>query len=109
MAEDDVEDEEDDAPPPAMASPAPARDAQSLIDTEMARDDTPAQQAAMERLLEPIVSAFSEGLTPDEIMGRMDDWYGMLDDSLMQDLLTRGIAAADALGRIEVAGEGANA
>jgi phage gp29-like protein len=81
-------------------------DAQSLIDTEMARDDTPAQQAAMERLLEPIVSAFADGLTPEEIMGRMDDWYGMLDDSLMQDLLTRGIAAADALGRIEVAGEG---
>ena len=106
VAEDDVEDEEDDAPPPAMAAPAPARDAQSLIDTEMARDDTLAQQAAMERLLEPIVAAFSEGLTPEEIMGRMDDWYGMLDDSLMQDLLTRGIAAADALGRIEVAGEG---
>nr|MBP6735512.1 DUF935 family protein [Chromatiaceae bacterium] len=106
VEEDDVDEEEDDAPPPAMASPAPARDAQSLIDTEMARDDTPAQQAAMERLLEPIVSAFSEGLTPEEIMGRMDDWYGMLDDSLMQDLLTRGIAAADAIGRIEVAGEG---
>jgi phage gp29-like protein len=106
VAEDDVEDEEDDAPPPAMASPAPARDAQSLIDTEMAREDTLAQQAAMERLLEPIYSAFSEGLTPDEIMGRMDDWYGTLDDSLMQELLTRGIAAADAIGRIEVAAEG---
>ena len=106
VEDDDVDEEEDEAPPPAMASPAPARDAQALIDTEMARDDTPAQQAAMERLLEPIVSAFSEGLTPDEIMGRMDDWYGMLDDSLMQELLTRGIAAADAIGRIEVAGEG---
>ncbi len=105
VAEDDVEDEEDDAPPPAMASPAPARDAQALVDAELARDDTPAQQAAMERLLEPIVSAFSAGLTPDEIMGRMDDWYGLLDDSLMQELLTRGIAAADAIGRIEVAAE----
>ena len=59
----------------------------------------------MERLLEPIVSAFADGLTPDEILGRMDDWYGLLDDALMQDLLTRGLAAADALGRIEVAGE----
>ena len=106
VAEDDVDDEEDDAPPPAMAAPAPVRDAQALVDAELARDDTPAQQAAMERLLEPIVSAFAEGLTPDEILGRMDDWYGLLDDSLMQDLLTRGIAAADALGRIEVAGEG---
>nr|MBP7983565.1 DUF935 family protein [Chromatiaceae bacterium] len=106
VAEDEVDDEEDDAPPPAMAAPAPARDAQALVDAELARDDTHAQQAAMERLLEPIVSAFSEGLTPDEIMGRMNDWYGLLDDSLMQDLLTRGIAAADALGRIEVAGEG---
>ena len=37
----------------------------------------------------------------------MDDWYGLLDDSLMQDLLTRGLAAADALGRIEAAQEGA--
>ena len=34
----------------------------------------------MERLLEPIVSAFADGLTPEEIMGRMDDWYGLLDD-----------------------------
>ncbi|MBP6807773.1 MAG: DUF935 family protein, partial [Chromatiaceae bacterium] len=106
VVEDEVEDEKDDAPPPAMASPAPARDAQALVDAELARDDTPAQQAAMERLLEPIVSAFAAGLTPEEILGRMDDWYGMLDDSLMQDLLTRGIAAADVLGRIEVAGEG---
>ena len=120
VEEDDVDEEEDDAPAPEMAAPdhfrdatkmiamasAPARDAQSLVDAEMERDDTPAQQAAMERLLEPIVAAFSEGLTPEEIMGRMDDWYGMLDDSLMQDLLTRGIAAADAIGRIEVAGEG---
>ena len=81
------------------------RDAQNLIDAESSRE-SPEQQAAMERLLEPIVSAFSEGLTPDEIMGRMDDWYGLLDDSLMQELLTRGIAAADALGRIEVAAEG---
>lgn len=84
MAEDEVDDEGEGDLPPALAAPAPARDAQSLVDAELARDDTPAQQAAMERLLEPIVSAFSEGLTPDEIMGRMDDWYGLLDDSLMQ-------------------------
>ncbi|MBP8289481.1 MAG: DUF935 family protein [Chromatiaceae bacterium] len=105
VAEDDVDDEGEGNLPPSLAAPAPARDAQDLIDAELDRDASAAQQAAMERLLEPIVSAFSEGLTPDEILGRMDDWYGLLDDALMQDLLTRGLAAADALGRIEVAGE----
>ncbi|MBP6733533.1 MAG: DUF935 family protein [Chromatiaceae bacterium] len=105
VAEDEVDDEGEGNLPPSLAAPAPARDAQALVDAELARDDTPAQQAAMERLIAPILTALAEGLTPDEILGRMDDWYGLLDDALMQDLLTRGLAAADALGRIEVAGE----
>ncbi len=95
------------AKPPALAAPYPQRDAQDLIDAEIDRDASAEQQAAMERLIAPILTALAEGLTPEEIMGRMDDWYGQLDDSLLQELLTRGMAAADAIGRIEAAGEGA--
>lgn len=105
----DDEDDEDEAEPeaPALAAPGPMRDAQDLIDAEIDRDASAEQQAAMERLIAPILTALAEGLTPEEIMGRMDDWYGQLDDSLLQDLLTRGIAAADAIGRIEAAEGGA--
>jgi phage gp29-like protein len=83
-----------------------APDGQDLLDAELARDASPEQQAALERLLAPILTALADGLTPEEILARMDDWYGALDDTLLMDLLTRGIAAADAIGRLEVAGEG---
>lgn len=106
VADEAVEEEGEGNPPPALAAPAPRRDAQDLIDAELDRDASAAQQAAMERLIAPILTALAEGLTPEEIMGRMDDWYGHLDDSLLQELLTRGLAAADAIGRIEAAGEG---
>jgi len=97
--------------PVALAAPAPdptPSSGQALIDAEVARDAGAAQQAAMERLLAPILTALAQGLTPEEILGRMDDWYGQLDDTLLQELLTRGMAAADAIGRLEVAAETAH-
>jgi len=101
-----------DAPAPvalAGAGVTPGRDApapmQALIDAEADRDASAVQQAAMERLLAPILAALAEGLTPEAILGRMDEWYGEMDDSLLQELLTRGVAAADAIGRLEVQGE----
>lgn len=120
-AEDAAEDAEDDTPalaailppsPPAGEgrgeggpTPSPALDGQSLIDAELARDASAAQQLAMDRLLAPILDALADGLTPEEIIARMDDWYGQLDDRLLQELLTRGLAAADAIGRLEVQAE----
>ena len=84
---------------------APSPDGQDLIDSELARDASREQQAAMERLLAPILTALADGLTPEAIMARMDEWYGALDDRLLTELLTRGLAAADAIGRLEVAAE----
>lgn len=80
-------------------------DGQALVDDELARDASAAQQAAMDRLLAPILTALADGLTPEEIMARMDEWYGQLDDGLLQELLTRGLAAADAIGRLEAQAE----
>ena len=88
-----------------LAAPLPRIDGQDLIDAELARDTRGVQQAAMERLLAPILAALADGLTPEEIMARMDDWYGALDDSLLQELLERGLAAADAIGRLEAQAE----
>lgn len=95
-----AEEPEDDEDPADMAEKA-IRDGQDLIDAELERDARDRQQAAIERLVSPITTALADGLTPEEIMGKMDEWYGQLDDSLLQDLLTQGMAAADAIGRIE--------
>lgn len=84
---------------PLTAAPI---DGQALIDAELDRDASAEQQAAMERLLQPILDALQDGLTPEECMARMDEWYGAMDDRLLTDLLTRGIAAAEAIGRLEV-------
>jgi phage gp29-like protein len=98
--------DDDPTPAPALADPAPpVIDGQDIIDAELARDTRAAQQLAMERLLAPILTALADGLTPEEIMAHMDDWYGQLDDSLLQELLERGLAAADAIGRLEAQAE----
>ena len=98
-----------DAAPVALAGPGvgAAPWGQALIDAEADRDAGAVQQAAMERLLAPILTALAEGLTPEAILGRMDEWYGEMDDTLLQELLTRGVAAADAIGRLEVQQEAA--
>lgn len=104
-----VGDADPDEPAADLAAPAltepPARDAQDLIDAELARDAGAEQQAAMERLLAPILDALGSGMTAEEILARMDEWYGALDDTLLRELLERGIAAADAIGAIEVTAE----
>lgn len=75
---------------------------QAQIDAEGRSD--PGYQAIMEQMLAPILSALDEGLTPEEILARLDEWYPLLDDGALTDLLERGIAAAEAMGRIEVEG-----
>ena len=84
---------------PDFAEPTSA-DAQALIDTEGDRD--PGWDAAMEALLAPLFNALAEGLTPEQILGRMDEWYPAMDDEQLVALLTRAMAAADTLGRLEV-------
>lgn len=93
-------------PPAALkADLAPPDSAQALIDAEGNRD--PGYQGIMERMLAPILAALDEGLTPEEILARLDEWYPMLDDDTLTELLTRGMAAADAIGRLELQDEGA--
>jgi phage gp29-like protein len=82
---------------------ADAADAQSLIDAQGESD--PGFQDATEQLLEPVLSALAEGLTPDEILGKLGDWYPQMNDAALQEILQRGIAAADAIGRLEVQNE----
>lgn len=74
-------------------------DAQALIDTEGDRD--PGWDAAMEALLAPLFDALAEGLTPEQILGRMDEWYPAMNDAQLVELLTRAIAAAETIGRLE--------
>lgn len=74
-----------------------------------AEPDPEAYQAAAEELLAPILTALADGLTPEQILARLDEWYGALDDAALTDLLERGVAAADALGRLEVDDETADA
>lgn len=68
---------------------------------DAAADADPGYQAAMEQLLAPILAALADGLTPEEILGRMDDWFPAMDDAALTALLERGVAAADAIGRLE--------
>jgi phage gp29-like protein len=97
-----------DAPPAAPAdadadadlAAAELLDAQDQIDAAAAAD--PGWQAAMEALLAPVLAALRDGLTPEEILGRMDEWYPALNDDALVGLLERGVAAAEAIGRLEV-------
>ncbi len=79
------------------------RDAQARIDAEAGRD--PGWDAVMEPLLAPIFDALEGGLPPEDILGRMDEWYPAMDDAALVDLLTRAITAAETLGRLEVRDE----
>lgn len=91
---------ESQGPSADLAASAALLPPQDQLDAAAAAD--PGYQAAMEQMLAPILAALHEGLTPEEILGRMDAWYPLLDDAALTTLLERGVAAADALGRLEV-------
>ncbi|AFL76223.1 DUF935 domain-containing protein [Thiocystis violascens] len=88
----------DEATPTDFAEPGRA-DAQDLIDTEGDRD--PGWDAAMTALLKPLFDALADGLTPEEILGKMDEWYPAMNDDQLTALLTQALAAADTIGRLE--------
>ncbi len=73
--------------------------AQAQIDALGGSD--PGWDAAMAPLLAPIWEALEGGLTPEEILARMDEWYPEMDDGQLADILARGIASAETLGRLE--------
>ena len=73
--------------------------AQALIDAQ--GDQDPGWDAAMRALLKPMMDALEHGLPPEDILARMDEWYPAMDDAALVDLLTRAIAAAETVGRLE--------
>jgi phage gp29-like protein len=105
-AEPEDEPEAEPEPAAALAEPA-APDGQDLIEAAGAQD--PGWQAVMEALLAPILAALEEGLAPEDILARLDEWYPRMDDAGLLALLERGIAAAEAIGRLETAAEAASA
>lgn len=106
LGEDSADPETDDANAfaeadvPAAQADVPA--AQALIDTEGERD--PGWDAALRTLLKPLMDALEDGLPPEDILARMDEWYPAMDDAALTDLLTRAIAAAETIGRLEARG-----
>lgn len=73
--------------------------AQAAIDTEADRD--PGWDAVMETLLKPIFDALEGGLTPEQILARLDEWYPALADDDLVELLARAMTAAETIGRLE--------
>lgn len=78
--------------------------AQDEIDAVAMED--PGWEAVMEPILRPIFEALERGMTPEEILAKMDEWYPQMDDGALVDLLERGIAAAETAGRLEVQRDG---
>lgn len=76
-------------------------DAQALLDAQA--DQDPGWQEVMDALLAPIFQALDQGLSPEEILARMDEWYPQMDTGKLEDLLNRGLIAAETLGRLEAA------
>lgn len=78
--------------------------AQGDLDTEAGRD--PGWEEIMQPLFQPIFDALENGLTPGQILAQIDEWYPRMDPTKLVDLLERGIAAAETVGRIEAAKNG---
>jgi phage gp29-like protein len=74
---------------------------QAMVDAEGDRD--PGWDPLMETLLAPVLRELENGLTPEEVLARLDTWYPALDDSAMVALVERSIIAAETIGRLEAA------
>ncbi len=79
--------------------------AQAQIDAELASDHSAEYQEAMNRMMAPVMKALKAGMAPDEMLTHLAEWYGEMDETLLQELIARGVAAGTAIGRIE-AGDG---
>lgn len=75
--------------------------AQAVIDTQ--GDQDPGWDAVMESMLAPLFKALENGLTPEQILAKMDEWYPAMNDDALVALLTKAMAAAETVGRLEAA------
>lgn len=74
------------------------RDAQAAIDSALTTHVD--WQALTAPLFKPILAALSDGLDPEEILGKMAAWYPAMDDDKLVELLSRAIFVADCWGRL---------
>lgn len=55
--------------------------------------------AVLDAMLAPIVEALAGGLAPEDLVGRLAEWYPRLDDAVLTTLLARAIFVAELHGR----------
>jgi phage gp29-like protein len=68
--------------------------------------DDPDWEAIMTPILKPIFEALDQGMTPEDILAKMDEWFPEMDGGDLVKLLERGIAAAETVGRLEAKNDG---
>lgn len=85
------------------AQDAPMVDAQQTLDAAL---ETPIDWAAIaDPLLVPVLNALSGGMTSEDILAEMADWYPLMDDAAMVETLSRALFVADTWGRLSAQGE----
>ena len=55
-------------------------------------------------LLKPVFDALRSGATPEDVLARMGEWYPLMDDAALTEMLARALFVADAWGRISAEG-----
>lgn len=81
-----------------FAAMSPVPDQAALEHSVDAIDDQ--LQPIMERMLRPIMDALSQGMMPEEVSARIGEWFPLLDDDALEDLLAHAILVADLHGRL---------
>ena len=92
----------------AALSAHPVQDA-SMVEAQQAIDATAAAPidwaAIADPLLAPVLNALSGGMTPEDILAGMTEWYPLMDDAAMVETLSRALFVADTWGRLSAQGE----
>lgn len=72
--------------------------AQAAIDAALATNVD--WQTLTGPMFKPLLAALNGGLAPEEILGRMADWYPQMDDDRLVELLSRALFVADCWGQL---------
>jgi phage gp29-like protein len=94
----------------AMPMEFAARESGSALppqdELDVVAGDDPGWEAIMTPILKPIFEALDQGMTPEDILAKMDEWFPEMDGGDLVKLLERGIAAAETVGRLEAKNDG---
>lgn len=66
-------------------------------------------QPIAQQMLQPLLAALKDGMTPEALKGQLAVMYPQLDDSALQQLIERALFVAMVWGRLTAAGENSNA